>query len=50
MPPDAMIDWYTDTLRGEDTIDGRALRAYLHSMELHLHEAYRLLRAGGTAS
>ena len=50
VPPDAMVDWYVDHLRGEETIGGRALRAYLNSLDAHLREAFRVVRPGGSVS
>jgi len=46
-PPKAMVPWYSDRYQAEETIDGRALRAYLRSMKVHLSEARRVLRPNG---
>ncbi len=50
VPPDSMVDWYVDRLRGEETIAGRALRAYLRSLDNHLREAFRVVRSGGSVA
>ena len=47
IPPSAMIEWYTKEYGGENTIQGRSLRAYLQSMRLHFSEIERVLRSGG---
>jgi hypothetical protein len=48
LPPTAMVDWYSTFYRGEETIDGRKLRAYCRAMEAHFAEAFRVVRSGGT--
>lgn len=50
VPPTGMVWWYNRAFGGEQTIKGRALRAYLGAMEAHLEEAHRILRTGGTAA
>jgi hypothetical protein len=50
IPPKAMMHWYNDSFRAEETIEGRALRAYLRAMEAHFREAFRVVRSGGTAA
>lgn len=50
LPPDAMVDWYIDRFRGEDTAKGRSLRAYLSALEKHFVEAFRVIKPGGSAA
>ena len=47
--PEPMMDWYQSVFRGETTIQGRALRAYLVDMHSHVNEALRVLRPDGVA-
>lgn len=48
-PPEPMVGWYQSLFRGEATIQGRALRAYLVDMHAHVNEALRVLRPDGVA-
>jgi len=49
-PPRAMMKWYAEVYRGEETVEGRALRAYLRGMRAHLTEAHRVVRPGGVVA
>ncbi len=46
-PPPSMENWYCGLYRGEMTLAGRALRAYLQAMRQHFSEIERVLRPGG---
>jgi hypothetical protein len=46
-PPRSMEDWYARAYRGEQSVLGRALRAYLQDMRAHFAEAARVLEPGG---
>jgi hypothetical protein len=45
-PPQALAAWYRD-FNKEDTLFGRALRAYCQRMNMHIGELFRVLRPGG---
>ena len=47
--PEPMMDWYQSVFRGEATIQGRSLRAYLVDIHAHVNEALRVLRPDGVA-
>ena len=49
-PPRAMMKWYAEIYRGEETVEGRALRAYFRGMRAHLTEAHRVVRPGGVVA
>ena len=45
-PPSSIDEWYSRMYRGEQSVLGRALRAYLQDMRAHLAEAVRVLQPG----
>jgi hypothetical protein len=45
-PPQALTGWYRDFDK-EDTLFGRALRAYCQRMTMHMAELFRVVRSGG---
>jgi len=47
VPPASMATWYSSRFGGEYRAIGRALRAYIQQMRLHLDELHRVLRPGG---
>lgn len=50
LPPEAMMEWYNEVYKREETAGGRALRLYLRSMRAHLLEAHRVVRPGGVVA
>ncbi|MGH6636145.1 MAG: hypothetical protein ACRED0_08470, partial [Gammaproteobacteria bacterium] len=50
IPPPFMTNWYRRDFRGEDTIEGRSLRAYIVAMRTHLLEVRRVLSPKGVAA
>ena len=49
-PPRSMEEWYACTYRSEQSVLGRALRAYLQDMRTHFEEATRVLKPGGAVA
>lgn len=45
--PPAFQSWYVGEFRGEATVLGRALRAYVQDLRSHLAEAARVVASGG---
>jgi DNA modification methylase len=49
-PPRSMEEWYARTYRSEQSVLGRALRAYLQDMRAHFQEVTRVLKPGGAVA
>jgi hypothetical protein len=49
-PPKTMEEWYFHTYRAEETVLGRALRAYLRDMQAHFAELRRVVAPRGVAA
>jgi SAM-dependent methyltransferase len=49
VPPSSLERWYRDVCKGEQSIEGRAIRLYSQRMEAAVREQVRVLRPGGVA-
>lgn len=47
VPPSALRRWYRDVCRGEQSVEGRAIRLYCQRMEESIQEQVRVLKPGG---
>ncbi len=50
VPPHGMGVWYRDEYRSENSVLGRALRAYFVGLKRHLADVHRVVKPGGVAA